>query len=342
VGQVTDSAGVPIQAADVVLVGTTTRSPTDERGAFRLTGVPAGGVLVRARRLGFVPDTVAVQVTASGESRVRLVLSLASQGLAPIVVRSERIKYAGRLAGYYERLEQRRGGYFITRQQIEAEQPRTMSHLLTRVPGLSLVRGRGGITGLRMRGRTCWPLVWLDGTPMPSGDVDMDSFAPQSIEGIELYLGGTTPPFRYNWIRNMSSCGTILIWSKEAVPPAFLRPTRPDVEALVASASVFTASEVDVTAQLVIDAGWTVEYPPALYASGTRGEVLAELIVDAQGRVEDGSVGIVSSTHPAFGDAVRVALSRATYRPAEKGGGPVRQLVHQPVDFLPPSRRASP
>ena len=45
-----------------------------------------------------------------------------------------------------------------------------------------------------MRGRTCWPLVWIDGTPMPAGEVDLDAFSPSTIQGIELYLGSTTAP----------------------------------------------------------------------------------------------------------------------------------------------------
>jgi len=49
--------------------------------------------------------------------------------------------------------------------------------------------------------------------------------------------------------------------------------------------------------------------------------------------VEDGTVGIVSSTAPLFTEAVRVALESASYMPALKSGRPVRQLVQQPFSF---------
>jgi TonB family protein len=342
-GEVTDAAGAPVQGADITLLGTGLNVVSDGRGQFRFWGAPAGPRLVRARRLGFRPDTIPVHVAPGAESAVRFRLEIREQVLTPVVVRADRVKYVGRLAGFYERLEQRRGGYFITRHQIESEQPRTMSHLLTRVPGLSLSRGRGGITALRMRGRNCVPLVWLDGTPMPSGDVDLDSFSPQSFEGIELYLGGTTPPLRYSWIRDRSACGTVLLWTRETMSPGRgLAISRPVLEELLDSASVFTAAQVDTAARLEPAALWEVDYPASLFASGIAGNVIAELIVDARGRVEEGTIGIVSSTHPAFGEAVVVALDRAVFRPAVRNGKAVRQLVLQPVEFIPPPRPGQP
>lgn len=253
--------------------------------------------------------------------------------MKPVVVQSDRVTYPPRLTGYYERLEHRRGGYFITREQIDAEQPRTMSHLLMRVPGLALVRGRAGVTSLRMRGRTCVPLVWLDGTPMPAGEVDMDSFSPQSLEGIELYLGGTTPPLRYSWIRDRSACGTVLLWTRERLgqPPA----TSVDLTRIVDSVSVFTARQVDSPAVLEPGRPWLIDYPPALFASGITGSVLAEWIVDSAGRVERGTVGIVSATHPAFADAVVSSILSAAYLPARKAGRAVRQHVLQEITFAP-------
>jgi protein TonB len=66
-----------------------------------------------------------------------------------------------------------------------------------------------------------------------------------------------------------------------------------------------------------------------------RGQVLAEFIVDSEGRVEQDSFGIVSSTHPLFSAAVRSVITSLVFRPAVRGGKLVRQLVHQPFDFDP-------
>jgi protein TonB len=74
-------------------------------------------------------------------------------------------------------------------------------------------------------------------------------------------------------------------------------------------------------------------YPEALRSVNVEGEVVVQYIVDARGRVEPGSIKILSSAHNLFADAVRRALLEARYRPAEVGGNPVRQLVEQPFQF---------
>jgi protein TonB len=74
-------------------------------------------------------------------------------------------------------------------------------------------------------------------------------------------------------------------------------------------------------------------YPDALKSVSVTGEVMVQYIVDARGRVEPGSIKILSSAHKLFADAVRRALLEARYRPAEVGGQPVRQLVEQPFIF---------
>jgi len=74
-------------------------------------------------------------------------------------------------------------------------------------------------------------------------------------------------------------------------------------------------------------------YPDALKSVSITGEVVAQYIVDARGRVEPGSIKILSSTHRLFAEAVRKALLEARYRPAQVGGEAVRQLVEQPFIF---------
>lgn len=335
-GSVTDSAGLPLVGAEVMLDETALRALTDERGEFRIVGAPAGPVVLRARRLGFLPSQTRVEVPASGAATVSLRLRPVAAMLDPVVVRADRMSYTGRLAGYYQRLERKTSGYFITREQIDRENPRMLKQLLQHVPGISEVRGRGRSTGIRMRGRTCWPLVWIDGTPMPAGEVDLDSFAPSTIHGIELYLGSTTAPARYMYTRDGSSCGTILLWSRGPdtdpinPPPALVS----ELERLVASMSVFTPDQVE--RQAVLDPHHPLElgFPPALFAERMRGLVVAEFVIDTLGHVEDETVGIVSSTHPLFTAAVRSALGRATYIPAVKQGQAVRQIVQQPFDFV--------
>jgi TonB family protein len=334
-GTVTDTSGIPLFGAEITVDAASVRTFTDQQGVFHLGGVPYGTRTLTVRRLGFVLDKTSVDVAAVGEASVSIRLKPIAATLPPIVVRPTRMSYTGRLAGYYERLEKRTGGVFITRDQIDREQPRMLGQLLQHVPGVTAARGRGGITGVRLRGRNCWPLVWIDGTPMPSGEVDLDSFSPTSIHGIELYLGATTAPARYTYTRDVSSCGTILIWSRgpDTDPIGTMPTPSVDLEELVAHLSVFNADQVDRRATLDTSRLLQLSFPPGLFAAGIHGLVIAEFVVDTAGRVEDGTVGIVSSTASLFTEAVRVALASATYVPALKNGHYVRQLVQQPFEF---------
>jgi protein TonB len=74
-------------------------------------------------------------------------------------------------------------------------------------------------------------------------------------------------------------------------------------------------------------------YPDALKSVGVEGVVQMHFIVGADGRVEPGSIEVISTPHKLFADAVRVSLLSSRYRPAEAGGRAVRQLVEQSFTF---------
>lgn len=335
-GIATDSAGVPIYSAEVSFAGFPRQAFTDESGAFILIDVPVGAGTLTVRRLGFSPLSVAVNVGANAAVE-GLTLKLAHLPilLQTVMVEAQRVTYSGRLAGYYQRLEQRNGGYFITRDQINRENPRSLAQLLQHVPAISGTRMRGGGSGVRMRGRTCAPLVWLDATPMPAAELDLNAISPQTIQGIELYLGSTTAPARFTLNRDANSCGTIILWSRgpDTDPINSSKPSQ-DLERLLASLSVFTADQVDKKAELTAT-NLPVSYPPPLFAEGIGGSVVAEFVVDTTGHVEEGTFGIVSSTNPLFSEAVRTAVESATYTPAQRNSLRVRQLIQQPFSFVP-------
>ncbi len=74
-------------------------------------------------------------------------------------------------------------------------------------------------------------------------------------------------------------------------------------------------------------------YPEMLKSSGVEGEALVQFIVDTTGRAELGSFKVLRATHDAFGQAVKSALPRMRFLPAEIGGRKVRMLVQQPFAF---------
>jgi protein TonB len=74
-------------------------------------------------------------------------------------------------------------------------------------------------------------------------------------------------------------------------------------------------------------------YPETLRAAGIEGRVVASFVVSDLGLVEEGSIKILSSDNSLFDDAVKTALGRMRFVPAEIGGKKVRQLVQMPFVF---------
>jgi len=336
-GVVTDSDGLAVYGALVSVAPTGLTARTDERGEFRFSAVPAGAVEIQVRRIGFVPATVPlIIVSGAAQDRLRIHLSVLPTMLDKVTVERTSMRYTGRLAGYYQRLERRSGGQFITRTDIEKNDARSLSQLVSQSPGVNSVQLRVG-SAVRMRGRNCRPLVWIDGVSMPAAEVDLDAFPLHTLHGIELYLGGTTAPMEYTSHQNRSSCGSILLWSRgrdtESRAPSQRQGV--DLESLVASMSVHTADQVDRRAELASRERLEAAYPPELYATRASGSVTAEFVVDAGGRVEQGTFTVVSSTHALLAAAVTRALEQSRFVPALKDGKAVRQFVRQRFDFGP-------
>lgn len=74
-------------------------------------------------------------------------------------------------------------------------------------------------------------------------------------------------------------------------------------------------------------------YPEALREAAVEGTVEARFVIDTTGRVEPGSIAFDPGTDALFAAAVRRALSRSRFTPAEARGRRVRVLVRQAFAF---------
>jgi len=77
----------------------------------------------------------------------------------------------------------------------------------------------------------------------------------------------------------------------------------------------------------------TMRYPDLLRMANVEGEVLAQFVVDREGRVEPNSFKVLKSNHDLFTQAVKMALPDMRFYPAEVKGVRVKQLVQQPFTF---------
>ncbi|HEX8690925.1 MAG TPA: energy transducer TonB [Longimicrobium sp.] len=74
-------------------------------------------------------------------------------------------------------------------------------------------------------------------------------------------------------------------------------------------------------------------YPPLLRESGMTGRTVVTLIIDAEGRVEPGSVSVQETSHPAFAEpAVKVA-EKMRFRPAKLGREPISVIIAIPIEW---------
>ncbi|MEW5929866.1 MAG: TonB family protein [Gemmatimonadota bacterium] len=74
-------------------------------------------------------------------------------------------------------------------------------------------------------------------------------------------------------------------------------------------------------------------YPPLLRDAGIAGQTVLRFVVDAEGRVEPGSVAVVSTSHEGFEAASLRAAERFRFRPARVGGKGVRVVISLPITW---------
>lgn len=75
------------------------------------------------------------------------------------------------------------------------------------------------------------------------------------------------------------------------------------------------------------------DYPDMLRRAGVEGEAMVSFVVDTLGHVELSSFKVIRASHDLFATAVKNALPRMRFIPAETRNGKVRQLVQQPFSF---------
>ena len=94
----------------------------------------------------------------------------------------------------------------------------------------------------------------------------------------------------------------------------------------------YTYAQVELPATMR-PGGASPRYPAVLRERGVEGRVVVQFVVDTLGRVEPGSLRVVSSANDLFTAAVRAALPTLRFTPARAGGRTVRQLVELPFEF---------
>ncbi len=184
-GTVTDSAdGRPLAGANVQVIGTNRSAFTNAQGVYTIEQAPTGSRMVRARFLGFAPQTKSVTVEADKTALLNFTMVSAPLQLEGVVVtaygQQERRDVTGSIAS-------------INMKDLEdIPAPNPMQLLQGRVAGVDIVTGGGyrpgapmqvRVRGVRSMSASNDPLFVVDGVPIQGGIQD---FNPAQIASIEI------------------------------------------------------------------------------------------------------------------------------------------------------------
>ncbi len=206
--------GEPLLGVQVLIRGTRRWGITNQEGIFRLAGLKPGPVVIEFRHPNRAPVVYNLTLEPDKVTELAVKIDTRTVALPEVVVEGKETRPAVKMQDFYSRKAAGHGGYFITRKDIEERQPRVLSDLMRRVPGLRVDCDFGScsvtsFTEARRIMGSCPIQYFLDGVPF-TGDVD--ELTPDQVEGIEIYRGSSSIPPQFN--TGTSMCGVIAVWSR--------------------------------------------------------------------------------------------------------------------------------
>jgi hypothetical protein len=207
-GIVTDTSLVPLGDATVTFLGSTIKVVTGANGRFRVRDLNPGTLFLIVKRIGYMPATLSVEVTAGDTVRPSFALERSATVLDTVAVNAQRLSPA---MVEFEARRKAGLGHFIIQAEIDKKNVLAVGDLLATIPSVRVtVQGRA--MNLRSSGRACAFQVFLDGVKMPAASIN-DLAAPADLAGIEIYSGAATIPLQYK-PPSGAACGVILLWTR--------------------------------------------------------------------------------------------------------------------------------
>jgi len=186
-GRITDAVtGVPLPAANILVVGTILGTMSGSDGSYRLLQVPPGEQVVAFSVVGYAT----VERTLTFPEGGRLTLDVALQPI-PLAL-PDVVVTAGRQAQRAERAAAATG--LLTGSDLDLRAALRIDQVLALVPGVTMVTDQVGIRGSTgyTKGAGGRVLVLLDGVPAIGGDtgnVRWDTLPAEVVERVEVVKG---------------------------------------------------------------------------------------------------------------------------------------------------------
>jgi hypothetical protein len=217
-GIVRDSAGLRLTQVAIAIVGANgeQRAASNDSGVYHIAAITVGATKLFARRVGYAPETLSVVVVAGELAHADFVLAASVHTLPEATIVADPTR--GKM-GPFNRRRSRGVGAFVTRADIEKRQPASISELLRYLPGVGVTQKMAGEPQPVHMERsvrssmqaTCVVQLYVDGHPYPHGNVD--DFAPNLIEGVEVYRSASEIPADFR--TRDATCGLIALWTRD-------------------------------------------------------------------------------------------------------------------------------
>jgi hypothetical protein len=216
--------GDPIEGVEVMDLMSGTSAVTTRTGTVSLVFLPDGGSLVRLRKAGYAPLTLAVAISPKDTAPFTILLRRSPQDLPTVVTRNSAPRYISPgLHGFEERRRAGLGGQFVDEATLRKMDGDSMSTVLHRFHGAALKSGRFVSTQKGTAGPTPHSnsargtgdvAVYENGVRRARiGAMDFSRILVDDYAAVEFYAGAETYPV---WISPANNdCGVLLLWTRE-------------------------------------------------------------------------------------------------------------------------------
>ncbi len=188
VGTVTDAqTGETLIGASARIAGTSIGAATDVDGRFSIPNAPSGPQTLVVSYVGYVSDTLAVDVPDGGTLEVEAALSFRTLGGVEVTA-----QVAGQLSAINEQFSSATVGNVVSSDRIQELPDNNAAESIGRLPGVSIQRSGGEANRVAIRGLAPkYNTVTVNGVRLPSTDgnersVDLSLVSSNVLDGIEV------------------------------------------------------------------------------------------------------------------------------------------------------------
>ena len=213
-GFVRDERGGAIKNARVQMVGTNSTAVTGDNGSFTLNDVPPGTRTLAVRRIGYIPVSTSIQLTATPIPPVEVRLHKAVPIIDTVYILGRRDR--GLESVGFSRRKVQGVGEFFTREQIEKHNPLLLTDALRNSRQITIKSIGTQPVVVPRRHYGCVKL-YVDGMHWRMTDPrEINDFIQATqISAIEIYGGNGVPAEFENDMQH--GCLTIVVWSRTRV-----------------------------------------------------------------------------------------------------------------------------